>query len=340
MYRVKTRITFIVCALLSLITLMGCGHGGIKSKEVAYVAAGQVNLRDQLANVYNKTGTVNNGERVEILETRKRFARIRNARGEEGWIEQRHLVNSEIFAACEKLAHENAAASAQAHGVARADLNIHLEPDREADHLYQLKEGDRVEVIRRAVAEKPQSRIAAATKGNQPQKALDDWWLVRDGQKHTGWVLARMVDIDAPFEVAQYAEGQRIVAYFVLNHVQDGDKRMAQYLVLLTEPKDGLPFDFNQARIFTWNTKRHRYETAYRERKIAGMLPATVGHEEFPSEGDLPTFTLRVQDDTGQIAERKYRLSGPIVRRVLSSGEQAGKDTHKDSSASRKRPGT
>ena len=79
-----------------------------------------------------------------------------------------------------------------------------------------------------------------------------------------------MVDLDVPLDVAQYAEGQRIVAFFVLNEVQDQDKgevkKVPQYLMVLTEPKDGLPFDFNQVRVFTWNVKRHRYETAYRER--------------------------------------------------------------------------
>ncbi len=304
-----------------LALLGACGRGSLKPREIAYVAAADVNLRDQLATVYNKVGSVSNGEQVEVLETRKRFARVRTARGEEGWIEQRHLVGPEVFQECGKLAKEYAAAPAQAQGIARAGLNMHLAPDREADHLYQLKDGDRVEVIQRATAEKPKSGAVAS-----PSPVYEDWWLVRDRQKRAGWVLARMLDIDAPLEVAQYAEGQRIVAYFVLNHVSDAGKQVAQYLFLLTEPKDGLPFDFNQARVFTWNVKRHRYETAYRERKLAGMLPATAGREAFPKEGDLPTFTLRVQDENGRIVERKYKLNGPIVHRVLTAEESRGKE--------------
>lgn len=317
--RVAVRVWLVVALAVAL---AACGRGSEKAKEIAYVAAQQVILRDRLATVYNQVGTVSNGERVEVLETRRRFARVRTARGEEGWLEQRHLVSQEVFDGFGKLARDHATAPVQAQGIARAGLNMHLAPDRDADHLYQLKEGERVEVIKRATAEKPQPRMATPD-GKEPPKAYEDWWLVRDAQKHAGWVLGRMVDIDAPLEVAQYAEGQRIVAYFVLNQVQDGDKKVAQYLLLFTEPRDGLPFDFNQARIFTWNVRRHRYETAYRERKLAGMLPATVGHEAFPREGDLPTFTLRVQDENGQLVERKYKLNGPIVRRVLSPEEQA-----------------
>jgi hypothetical protein len=150
---------------------------------------------------------------------------------------------------------------------------------------------------------------------------LEDWWLVRDSHNRVGWVLGRQVDLDVPLEVAQYAEGQRIVAYFVLNQVQDGDKKVAQYLTVLTEPKDGLPFDCNQIRVFTWNVKRHRYETAYRER-FEGMLPVTVSQENFEKEGVLPTFTIRVRDENGNLTERKYKLNTPIVRRVYAPGEE------------------
>ena len=103
--------------------------------------------------------------------------------------------------------------------------------------------------------------------------------------------------------------------------MQDGDKKVAQYLTVLTEPKDGMPFDFNQIRVFTWNVRRHRYETAYRER-MEGMLPVTVSQENFDKEGMLPVFVVRAQDDKGNIVERKYKLNTPIVRRVLAPGEQ------------------
>jgi hypothetical protein len=78
-------------------------------------------------------------------------------------------------------------------------------------------------------------------------------------------------------------------------------------------------------RVFTWNVKRHRYETAYRERNLDGVLPVTVSQENFEKEGMLPVFVLRVQDDSGNVSERKYKLNTPIVRRVLAPGEQPSK---------------
>jgi hypothetical protein len=99
-------------------------------------------------------------------------------------------------------------------------------------------------------------------------------------------------------------------------------------LTVLTEPKDGLPFDFNQIRVFTWNLKRHRYETAYRER-MEGVLPVTLSQEDFGKEGVLPTFTIRVQGENGAVTERKYKLNTPIVRRVLAPGEEPSRASSK-----------
>jgi hypothetical protein len=150
---------------------------------------------------------------------------------------------------------------------------------------------------------------------------MEDWWLIRDPDGRVGWVLARFVDLDVPLEIAEYAEGQRIVAFFVLDQVADGDKKVPQYLVVLTEPKDGLPFDFNQVRVFTWNVRKHRYETAYREHNLNGFLPVTISQENFDKEGTLPVFVLQVKDDDGKVSQRKYKMNTPIVRRVLAPGE-------------------
>ncbi len=149
--------------------------------------------------------------------------------------------------------------------------------------------------------------------------------LVRDDQAHVGWILSRMVDVDAPLDIAQYAEGQRFVAFFVLNEAQDGDKKVPEYLCLLTSPHDGQAFDYDQLRVFTWNVRKHRYETAYREHGLDGVLPVTVTKEAFDKEGALPVFILRVRNDAGNVSERKYKLNSPIVRRVLAPGEVASK---------------
>jgi hypothetical protein len=315
-------------AVVFLLTFSACNRGRHRVLEVNYVSAVQATLRDQVATIYNRVGTVKNGERVEVLEHEKRFARVRTASGVEGWIEQRYLVDQQIYEGLQKLTKDNLNDPVQAPGVLRNDTNLHLTPGRETEHLYQLLAGAKVSVLKRGTAEKqPGAAIQPKAGGKASGPVLEDWWLVRDAENRVGWVLARMVDIDVPLDIAQYAEGQRFVAFFALNQVQDpgkegADKNVSQYLCVITEPHDGLPYDYDQIRVFTWNVRKHRYETAYREHGLNGVLPVTVTSENFDKEGTLPVFILRVKDDSGNVSERKYKMNTPIVRRVLAPGEQ------------------
>ncbi|MFZ0868875.1 MAG: SH3 domain-containing protein [Candidatus Sulfotelmatobacter sp.] len=334
----RRALLFALAAVLFL-DVSACGRRGHRVLEVNYVSVAEATLRDRVAPVYNRVGTVKNGERVEVLEREKRFSRVRTASGVEGWIEQRYLVDQQTYDALQRLTQENLNDPVQSPGVLRNETNLHITPAREAEHLYQLPSGARVSVLKRATAEKQLGAVgeparARASGGRaSPGPALEDWWLVRDADNRVGWVLARMVDLDVPLDIAQYAEGQRIVAFFALNQVLDTGKEgtgknVSQYLCVLTEPHDGLPYDYDQIRVFTWNVKKHRYETAYREHGLNGVLPVTVTSENFDKEGMLPVFILRVRDENGNITERKYKLNTPIVRRVLAPGEQKQATPH------------
>ncbi|MFZ0321677.1 MAG: SH3 domain-containing protein [Candidatus Sulfotelmatobacter sp.] len=333
-------VAFLLAGLL-LLAFPACNRGRHRVLEVNYVSAVQATLRDQLATMYNRVGTVKNGERVEVLEHEKHFSKVRTAGGIEGWIEQRNLIDQATYDALQKLTKDNQTDPPQAPGVLRNDTNLHLTPGRETEHLYQLSAGAKVSVLKRATAEK-QPGVSAPQKpgGKSAGPALEDWWLVRDSENRVGWVLSRMVDIDVPLDIAQYAEGQRFVAFFALNQVQDSGKdgtgkNVAQYLCAITEPHDGSPYDYDQIRVFTWNVRKHRYETAYREHGLNGFLPITVTTENFDKEGILPVFILRVKDDSGNISERKYKLNTPMVRRVLAPGEQ--KEAPKASAGKKRR---
>ena len=322
--------------LAAMLLLPACSRRPHRVLEVAYVSAPQAALRDQVAAVYNRVGAVKNGDRVEVLDREKRFAQVRTASGIEGWIEQRYLVDQKTFDAEQKLTQDNQDDPVQAPGILRNDTNLHITPGRETEHLYQLALGAKVAILKRATAEKQPGAAPAAVSSSTKHGAnvptgpvLEDWWLVRDDLGRAGWVLARMVDVDAPLDIAQYAEGQRFVASFVLNQVKDGAKNVPQYLCVLTEPHDGLPYDYDQVRVFTWKTKKHRYETAYREHHLTGVLPVTVTKEDFEKEGTLPVFILRVSDESGNISERKYKLNTPIVRRVFAPGEQPALKRHR-----------
>lgn len=111
-------------------------------------------------------------------------------------------------------------------------------------------------------------------------------------------------------------------------------RQVPQYVTVTQEFKDGLPFDWDQVRVFIWNVKKHRYETAYRLREQQGYLPVTIGAAHFKDAngrdmGLEPTFTIRTTPDgvvtqdpaTGgfhpqTVEATTYRLEGGIVRRA------------------------
>lgn len=384
----------LIAAVAAVLLVAGCKRGPLTTGEYAYVGTVQVTLRDRVATVYNKVGSARNGEKLEVLDHQKSFVKVRTPRGEEGWVEQRFLVDPDIYQAFQKLATDSRNTPIQGKGKTRAELNMHVTPARDAESLYQLAEGEMVEILARATAERktqqeiqakrlaeareaaldrqideakkrqereaakkkkdaidipqpeiappegwdqktppellePSEKMKARQAANKKQdvadqaKPYDDWWLVRNKQGQVGWVLARMVDLDLPLEIVTYFEGQRAMGAWVLNTVKDseqGDK--PQYLVVLNDPKEGTAWDFNQVRVFTWNTRRHRYETAYREHNVFGYFPVKVGTEDFGGkEGVSPVFYLRKRNEDGTITERKYKMNNTIVREVKSSGE-------------------
>jgi hypothetical protein len=160
---------------------------------------------------------------------------------------------------------------------------------------------------------------------------LEDYWLIRDSSGRVGWIRARTLDEDVPDAIAGLAEGQKIVGAYVLRKVNDPDAnvpagQVPEYVAVLAPYKDGLPYDFDQVRVYTWNVKKHRYETAYRDRNIAGYLPVTV---EADANGEGPTFSYRVAtgDEAaldlqtgmvkpGETATETFRMEGVMVRRV------------------------
>ena len=165
---------------------------------------------------------------------------------------------------------------------------------------------------------------------------MEDWWLVRDSKGQVGWMLSRRLDVDVPDEIAGYSEGQKIVGAYVLTRVYDSesslpDKMVPEYVSVTNAYKDGLPYDFDQVRVFTWNTKKHRYETAYRQRNVEGYLPVKVSQGKNAQGQPVPEFSITVATSdevkvdplTGaarpvQTDVLHYQLEGGMVKRVTT----------------------
>ena len=384
-----------LCAVLALCTaavgFIGCSriHPPLLH-EYVYVVAKQTFLRDRVAAVSNRTGTVDNGQRLQVLEHGRRFLHVQTEKGEQGWIDEKATASQAIYDEFEALKSQHTHDAPVASAVVRDDVYLHALPGRDTDRLFRLAEGDKLVLIRRATLPKaggPQVKLVATlgrsakSGATSPKPAIppspaiadpskpvatpampdadtgppmEDWWLIRDADGRTGWLLSRMMDVDAPDALTRYAEGQRIVGAYILGKVNDpeieGDsKDVPEYVTVLSPYKSGLPYDFDQVRVFIWNVKKHRYETAFREHNIAGYLPVRTSMAADPygkqpvSAMPAPTFRLQVlpadaptvipDPTTGAVApsrtiEKTYRLEGNVVRRVLPPGAQPPAEAH------------
>ena len=351
--------------------LSGCSRLHRKPPaQYVYVTAKQTYLRDRVAAVSNRTATVENGDKLKVLERGRRFLRVQTDKGEQGWIDEKIVATQEVYNQFQTLAGQHKDDPAAATGVVSDDVYLHIMPGREAERFYRLAEGDKLQLLKRATLPKPvpswMQPAAISEKGSDKQEpvkpAMEDWWLVRDQRGETGWMLSRIMNVDVPDVLVRYSEGQRVVGAYVLTTVNDPDapqdnKNIPEYVTVTSPYTAGLPYDFDQARVFIWNVKKHRYETSYRDRNIEGYLPVTVKMAADPngktpdSSAPAPTFSYHVLSDeaapvfpdptTGYIVPGKtivktFRLEGNLVRRVLPPGTTAPGEAHPAPPAAKK----
>jgi len=155
---------------------------------------------------------------------------------------------------------------------------------------------------------------AEAPEPGPPEKPVptEDWSLVRASSGPAGWVLTRLLTMAIPDEVAQYAEGRRIVSYFSLGAVDDGGEKKNTWLWTTMGGK-GQAYDFDSFRVFVWGLRKHRYETAYIERNLKGYSPVLLHDVEYAT-GKQPGFSICVEKKDGPRMRREYAVMGNMVR--------------------------
>jgi len=112
------------------------------------------------------------------------------------------------------------------------------------------------------------------------------------------------------------------VGAYVLTNITDAeagtpDHQVPEYVMLLSPPKAGLPFDFDQVRVFTWSVKRHRYETAFRIRPVQGYLPVTISTTT-ERTGKVPAFSFRVSADNNIAIDTETGVAHPANLRTIN----------------------
>jgi hypothetical protein len=307
-----------------------------ESLGAAYVSERTLTLLSSVAQVHEQVGVLYYGERVDVLARRNDSVKVRTSNGATGWVDGRYLMEPELWERSVKLLARTKSMTVQARGRTKTTTNLRVEPGRTEPRLYQFGRGTEVEVFGRAVADWVQVTDEKEVTAEEPQKK-EDWYLVQgvatrppgEGMVRNsavttttqpgdqtipiaGWVVARFISLDLPDPVREgtSAANVRAIAWFELNRMTDAEGDHPQYLVAGTRSVEGAPCDFTTLRVFTWNPKKTRYETAYIENDLCGSLPIQIGK----SPKGEPEFRFHVLgEDT---PERVYRLIQTVVRRV------------------------
>ena len=307
----------------------------------AYVGERTAVLWSSVAQVREPLDTLHYGDRVDVVGRRNDSTKVRTVSGELGWVDGHYLIEPILWQRSMKLLKQVTPMPVQASGRTKVSTNLRVAPGRTQPRLYQFGRGVPVEVVGRAVADWVQVADEKESLDEPPDTKKEDWYLVRalatrpPGESNSrasettttqpgdqtlpiaGWVIARFIELDLPDAIRDEASSANIrpIAWFELNRVSDPSGDKPQYLVAAARGPEGQACDFTTLRVYTWNVRRQRYETAFIENKLCGQLPVQVGK----SPKGEPEF--RFHEMGAPQSERVYRLIQTVVRRIREAGE-------------------
>jgi hypothetical protein len=264
----------------------------------------------------------------------------------EGWIESRNVMPDDVLQASKKLAEEDNGIPAQATGQLRASSNLRLSPDRSGNEniMMRLDSGSSFEIVGWKRVPKPKSseviesdvapKAGSAQQGNtrgnkenqdenEPEETNEVWYKVHlaslASPAPAGWIYGKQVELTVPSDIIFYRTGREFVGWQRLDGESsteaDGSKgkdaakeaKPGSWVILEKSSSDqphtiGEP-DFDRIYVLGYDKRDQEHYTAYRSPDLKGYLPCRV-------EGgrDNKTFTIRVQDESGQVSDMQYSI--------------------------------
>ncbi|HKB65134.1 MAG TPA: hypothetical protein VKC61_04705 [Pyrinomonadaceae bacterium] len=264
----------------------------------------------------------------------------------EGWIESRNVMPDDVLQAAKKLAEEDKGIPAQATGQLRASSNLRLSPDRSGNEniMMRLDSGSSFEIVGWKRVPKPKSseviesdvapKAGSAQQGNtrgnkenhdenEPEESNEVWYKVHlaslASPAPAGWIYGKQVELTVPSDIIFYRTGREFVAWQRLDGDSsteaDGSKgkdaakeaKPGSWVILEKSSSDqphtiGEP-DFDRVYVLGYDKRDQEHYTAYRSPDLKGYLPCRV-----EGGSDNKTFTIRVQDESGQVSDVQYTV--------------------------------
>ena len=248
----------------------------------------------------SKPSVLEPGEHVEVLEQQGRWYRVRLG-DIEGWMEVSTLLTDDMRNHIQESVNSAINQTPQNTGTLTQDGNLRVDPGRNTA------------ILRRLVARSPVEVLERKTVPRDDAPGRPDAWLkVRSSPTEVGWLLSSFVEFDVPEGIAPYTEDYGYSAVKALEDIDDPVAGTVHWYVV-GERKPGADphLDFTGIRVFTWNTKKQRYETAFRKQGLRGVYPLEVS-----KSAGKPTFRFYELGADGTREPRDFVMNGVIVRAV------------------------
>jgi len=289
----------LILVLTSSIVLSGCGPKKEPAKEQATVVAKHASVRMKNSATSRTLTTLEPDTKIDVLERQGNWYRIRTG-DTQGWMEETTLLTDAMASQLQAMVNDAKKQEAQNTALLRDDANLRLEPGRNTKIMRRLAAESKVEILERKTLPRPNA-------------SPDVWIKVRVSPTEVGWLLGGVLDYEAPAGIGGFMEGSNYSAIKPLNTVEDSEVGPIIWYVV-GERRPGAPPEvaFDGIRVFTWNLKKHRYETAYRIKGLRGAYPLVVG-----KDGANPMFQFSEMAEDGSLKPvRKFVMNGVIVKEV------------------------
>jgi uncharacterized protein YgiM (DUF1202 family) len=285
--------------LLFVPFLISCAPKPEPVLDKGTVVAKNASLRLKNSSTSRTLRVLDTGDKVDVLERQDNWYRVRYGTDIQGWMEESTVVTNETRSKIQQLVASSQNQESQNTAVMKQAANFRLEPGRNTAIIRKLEGGTKVEVLDRVTLPRP------------GMTSHDIWLKVRPSPTEVGWVLLGSLEFDIPADVSQYSEEYTYAAVKTVNRIQDPIAgQINWYVIGERKPSHDPNVDFEGIRVFTWNLKKHRYETAFRMKGLRGVYPLEVGQN-----GPNPTFRVyELAEDGTTKMPHDYEMYGVIVR--------------------------
>ena len=178
----------ISCILAAMLFSAGCNSTQAKQPALAagFVGPYSLNLRKDLGPKAPIVATVMHAEKVDVLETRRRFIKLRTSQGVEGWTDENLILSEKQMANLRVLVESAKRFPSQGVATVYDTLNMHVDANRNSASFYQITEGTSLDVIGHRVTPNTQSHEPPGSGLKIPSRLPRETSGRRDSSKRKG----------------------------------------------------------------------------------------------------------------------------------------------------------